>query len=338
MTMTYRDMIAKAALLDRSDRVMDAARLYEQALEQPDMPGSLGLEIRHDLARCYLFMGKFTEAITEFSQIHVATRHDPAHDALSYRALFEELQTIRIMKDVSDGQFDAHDEHEHLIEDGLQWLDSIGKWNWRAPLLIEKAKMYAQQHRYALALDSAEEAFAAAKRNRFTGPSFALGSYASFLIRYASELGRYDRAMEVIAEMEHEYMGIYTRIQFMTEKNRVLRDMERPHLQEAVDGARTIGALLKEVQSPKNIIEAYTEMVKTFMKAGAVHDAEETMDRMVTFALGHTLGYHDFLCRSARRSLKEAGQWLQPRAGDTAQKLHARIQEWMNALDHALPP
>lgn len=138
--------------------------LFERALRATDGSEEERLRAKYWLSKCFLMLGRNTEALALFREVYV-TAQDHADHELAYRSFFNQIDALRCIQKIEGTETSANlTRRLELIEEGLLWLHDIGRETWRAPILWQQSWALGSLGKVDRALDVAEEAYRVQKQ------------------------------------------------------------------------------------------------------------------------------------------------------------------------------
>jgi tetratricopeptide (TPR) repeat protein len=206
----------------------------------------------------------------------------------------------------------------------------------KAPFLTELAIVYFYQEDFERALDTAEEGYALAK----VKPTIiALQYHAMIAARYARNVGNYQRALEILDEIENlyriknMYLSSYSQVQLMTERLRLLYELKPQRIQEAVEISRNILHLLSGISTTRALVEAYCETGKTYLYAKMYDKSLDALKKVQEIGLNNNNGYHKkFLLRKGRECYQDCLTIIKTDPDLSASNIHLQISRWLDEI------
>ncbi|HUU75072.1 MAG TPA: tetratricopeptide repeat protein [Methanoregulaceae archaeon] len=247
----------------------DAATLYEQAMNTSNISPEKRLMAKYSLASSLFVAGFYKEAITLFGEIYSGYPDDHQNLYYAFNAYERAIHVFVYLYTIDPDACDL-DRMLVSVEDGLRWSSDCGNKRWRHVLLLDKSDILAFQGRCSDALDVAEEAYAMKKG---AGGGYYAASYIENISRFARKLGYFDRAQQVIDELDPSRNDNYAMVLGLTEQLRLFMDISPFQEARALETAKWIMRHAGEVQAPKRMFDAFGMCVLTFIRCMAYDDA-----------------------------------------------------------------
>ena len=310
---TYRDLYR---LLYNASRFGDAAILFRRAMEVQDTSTPTDILAKFWLGNSLKLIGDYREAIVCLSEVYADCKDEPED---SYHAMHSLAWIINCFLNLYNVDESYCDLGEVLVMSDrvLEEIDNRDMNHLRSQLLLDRATMLTLLGRYEEALEEAEEAYLAKKRY-ISG--YYQGAYLRIIAHNARKLGDTDRAREVLDEYRSFLNDAYTSIFVLAEKIRLAHAVAPPDLPRAVDDARCMRVLGRDVQSHKAIRENYGDAGYTFVATDLLPEALETF-RILGDAWKEPPLQRTYLKQEADALITRTLDILGPSGGEPAREL-----------------
>jgi tetratricopeptide (TPR) repeat protein len=320
-----------------------AEKTYKEAAMLAEQLNDLSLMIktRESLAFSQRIQGKYKEALSLYTWLI-----ETAFSANSSYELTESDMSI-----IADGFMDFIEVGSHLphmtvdkldqvIDQGLRWLEHIGKKDWKGGFHLQRGLIRKKQNRQKDALEEMEIALAC--RRRYGGrPGYALSSYLIDSADLLSEMENSDKAKQY-------YQQIIEGSQFDSEdRQKAWRGLAQLAIQqqkydEAENLAQKSVNLAREIESPRPMVNALNVLAEIYLLKGALDLAVNAKIQVWRYVRQYKEVcdlyelYRDFgkiRLQQARQSsphqrIPKAQQWLQ-----RAMPLALRLDRQVNSTD-----
>jgi len=329
------DLYHQARDLYEASRFADAAVLYERALQAHGSTEENRLRAKFWLGDCFRLLGRYPEALAHYDDVYASVRDRKEFHELAYYSYSFQIIVLRLIQE-------AEETNEHpvnltrrleLVEKGLHWLHDIGHEEWRHTLLYEQAFALASLDNTERALDTAEEAYRTCEK--FGGPGFNLGVYATQIAMFARYLDHHQRALQVLDELGGG-VTTCTGIQMTIERIRLLRAVQPPQLIQALEAARRLAAEAKNIQRPRVKLFAYGEVVHSTLAVGSFHDASDALRVVSQIALKDETFDRPFLLREAKDIFRETKEAMLGNEDGEARRIYRSVSKWLRETKQAL--
>ena len=247
----------------------DAATWYERAMNTSSISPEQRLMAKHSLASSLFVAGVYKEAITLFGEIYSEYRDDPHQLYYAFSAYERAIHVFVYLYTINPTACDL-DRMLISVEDGIRWSSDCGKKSWRHTLLLDKSDILAYKDRCSEAFDIAEDAYAVKKAE---GGGYYPAHYIENISRFARKLGYFERAQQVLNELNPSRNDNYAMTVGFTEQLRLFNDISPFPEGKALETAKRIIRLAGGVQSPKRMFDAYGMCGLTFIRCRAYDDA-----------------------------------------------------------------
>lgn len=325
--------LAKRVYFDEH-RHADAAALFTRALQATGGGEEERFRAKKYLSNCYLELGRYTEALASFGELYVATKDRPRFHDIAVYSFSSQIEVWQYIHE-SEGQTEANAKKRlELVEEGLRWLQDIGKERWRYALLYHRAVALESLGKLEQALDTAEEVYRGASFGE--GVGYTQAGYAWLVARYLRQLGNYKRAQEVLNEMEGKYMDPYSRMLVLTERVRLLRSTKPPKVTEALDMARQMIPRAEQIQEVRYTLFAYIEVAYTAIDVQSYMEARNALNQIYKIAIDNETVARPFLLREAQKSFRKVQDMLAKNENKVDQTLRQNLLEWLEEIEEAL--
>ncbi len=269
---TYRNLYREGRLLYNASRFGDAATLFRRAMEVQDTSAPKDIHAKFWLGNSLKLIGDYREAIVCLGEVYVDCKDDPGDSYYAMHSLAWIINCFLNLYNVDEAYCDLEEVlalSERVLEEiALRDMNHI-----RSTLLLDRATMLTLLGRHEEALGEAEEAYLAKKRY-ISG--YYQGAYLRIIAHNARKLGDVNRAREVLDEYNSFRNDAYTSIFVLAEKIRLAHAVAPSDLPQAVNDARCMRILGRDVQSHKAIRENYGDAGYTFVAAGLLPEAYGT--------------------------------------------------------------
>ena len=339
---------------EQHDDMTGAAHYYERALQRSDGSKAQHLSVRHNLGRSYIFLGK-EEATATLNEVIEATENiDSIKNIfdfiemfeIGYRSRYDQVLNFRAVMESEPRAVEKNDILAFIKKDCFNWLAKYDHRlqeylectsdDMKAPFLTELAIVYFYQGEFEKALDTAEEGYSLAKEK----PTIiALQYHAMIAARYARKVGNYQRALEILDEIENlyrvkdKYMPPYSQVQLLTERLRLLLELKPQKIQEAVEISQNILHLLNGITTTRALVEAYCETGKTYLCAKKYDKSLATLQKVQEIGLKNTNGYHKkFLLRKGRECYQDCLSIFEADPDSSSHHVHHQISRWLDEI------
>jgi tetratricopeptide (TPR) repeat protein len=300
----FDELIAQADSLREAGLYADALRLYERALRGSGGGNRERLWARNWAGVCLRLAGRYPEALIRMGELYLETYNQAETYELAFRSLLEQLESISALQRSNDTATDENlKKRLDMVEEGLRWLRDIGKETWRPALLSNRAETLLVLGESEQALDAAEEAYRVAKQ--FNPPGFPLGYLAKEVARIASWLGRHNRAIEVLEEMNGREIDGLSQLGIAIERVRTLGRMGPDTASEALLAARDLTRLADQIQTEFNRQLCYIELAKAAVAASSLAEARDALGVVHDMALASQTGDRAAMLRESRDLFEE---------------------------------
>jgi tetratricopeptide (TPR) repeat protein len=278
----------------------DALRFYERAFKAAGGSEVERLWVRYWMGDCLEVLGRYSEALTWLGELYVETRNRPEMYELAFRALFVQVEAFRHLQR-SEGIETEENLHKRLevIDEGRRWLRDIGRETWRPALLLARADALESLGDLEGALDAAEEAFRVQKD--FDPPGFSLGNHATSVARFARQLKRYDRALEMLDEMNGRTANPLDALGVEVELVRTLKAMGPSRRSEALHAARRLQRIADQLQSNYDKLLGYAELAEAAAAANSLEESRSALTVVWRLAAAEQSGDRGTMLREASR-------------------------------------
>ena len=339
---------------EQHDDMTGAVHYYERALQRSDGSKAQHLSVRHNLGRSYIFLGK-EEATATLNEVIEATENiDSIKNIfdfiemfeIGYRSRYDQVLNFRAVMESEPRAVEKNDILAFIKKDCFNWLAKYdGRLqeylectsdDMKAPFLTELAIVYFYQGEFEKALDTAEEGYSLAKEK----PTIiALQYHAMIAARYARNAGNYQRALEILDEIENlyrvkdKYMSPYSQVQLLTERLRLLLELKPQKIQEAVEISRNIVHLLNGITTTRALVEAYCETGKTYVYAKMYDKSFDALQKVREISLKNTNGYHKkFLLRKGCECYKDCLSIIEANPDSSTSHVYQQISRWLGEI------
>ena len=339
---------------EQHDDMAGAAHYYEWALQRLDGSTAQKLSVKHNLGRSYIFLGKEEATVTLNEVIEATENIDSIKNIfdfiemfeIGYRSRYDQVLNFRAVMESEPRAVEKNDILTFIKKDCYNWLAkydhrlqeylSYTSNDMKAPFLTELAIVYFYQEDFERALDTAEEGYALAK----VKPTIiALQYHAMIAARYARNVGNYQRALEILDEIENlyriknMYLSSYSQVQLMTERLRLLYELKPQRIQEAVEISRNILHLLSGISTTRALVEAYCETGKTYLYAKMYDKSLDALKKVQEIGLNNNNGYHKkFLLRKGRECYQDCLTIIKTDPDLSASNIHLQISRWLDEI------
>jgi hypothetical protein len=227
---------------------------------------------------------------------------------------------------------------QSLIDEGLHWLESIGKQAWRSGIALHQAEVHECIGEYDKALRLAEEAYQLVKQPHGRC-GYHLVDHAVCVARCAVLAGFHARALEVLGEIPESDLCYAARRRVLIERARILRQTKPPRPVEALDAARASAGLSSMGTNTRVRLLIHTELGLCGVAAGSLFEAGDALGLAYALALVDKTDDRRFLLREVLKSLETAlGQMprLSLQTGDVGQVTPLPFSHLTTDLVHKL--
>jgi len=284
-TEEYDSLRSEAERYYRQSAFHVAATLYEWAMS---VRGASPLQLvaaRYRRAQCLSVMGDGEEAILLYMEIFANYKDDPMtadYAFLSYNASINEF--LYLCRD--DESPYTPETLLEMIEEGLEWLKDGDLPYLRPSMLLTRARILHYIGRTGDALGVAEDAYHAA---RHQGTGYYQGIHIKYIIRFARILGDFERAEDVLRDLDPAQNDPYSYACARLEHLRLINAMSPVQVLRAYAVFQEILAHVPEEDHDGLAVEAYGEMGYTYLLSGSSEKAAEMFRTMKDHAW-HTQG------------------------------------------------
>ena len=334
----FNALSKQAHKLRVAGRTAEALALFEKASRAKGGSDFDRLSVTLSISECCLFLGETLRAIELQRELYRECVHRPAFQEIAFRGLF-----LLVHSAVQHhwGEFSPAQGKGllKLVDNGLRWLKEIGKEKWRPALLRVRSQVFEEMKNIKGALADSEEAFRGAKE--FHPPGFLPGFYAAAISRYARLLGNFQRAAEVLAEVENLSTDPIELYSILLERARLLRALGKDRAVDALETARQLRQLADEIESPVDKVLAYGELAVCAAKARSPFETTPALTLLLSVALDNHGGVRGRLLHDTHTYLNLVSTELESTKTAQATVLKANILAWkaeVEAATKALPP
>ncbi len=290
------------------------------------------MRARYYLAECYRHSGELIKSLTILGEIYVATKSKPELFALANESYCYYIRNLIQIQKVEDEMTEERlSRIMEIIQEGLQWLLDIGKYECRGLLLINLADVLWSLGKKDQALVVSEEAYRLKLKDPDNQPA-SFGSFASELAKYARLLGYYDRSLQVLKEIEeHSHRYHYDQYYILNQLGLTFLEMEPPKLMEATDVARRLVRIMRDCEAAPSSNIAYYETVSCIFIANQLYqEASESLHKIHELALRDESFLRPCVLRMAKNAFHRSYGYLNIEGDRFAEwHLHQELEEWM---------
>jgi tetratricopeptide (TPR) repeat protein len=332
----FDTLYRQAGELRNMSRHQDAATFYERALRAPGGTEADRCWAKFWLADSLSILGRPPEALAHYGELYAATKNRVEFHELAYRAFHNQIQELWLVQQNLGTRTEVANVNKRLelIAEGLAWLRDIGREEWRHALLWERAEALDDAGDLEQALDIAEEAYRISQEAR-TGPGYVLEGYARQVARLARRCGRPEHALQVLDDIAGNYTSPRSEVIGLEEYVRVLRAFDPPRLAEAIDVARRLARLSREIQAPLSTLLAHDLIADCAIAAQSFAEALEALRTVRQIALDDVSFERAYLLRQAQNALRRAQRALADHDDTEAQTLSQTLETWLEELQQA---
>jgi tetratricopeptide (TPR) repeat protein len=308
-----------------SSRFQDAANLFERALHAKGGTTKQRLDAKYGLCDCLRMLGRYTEAIAYLGELYIEAL-DQSDYEYAYHALYQKIDTIRCIEESQERETPKNLKRRlKMIEDGLQWLKDIGREEWRHALLYNKAYVLWSLGKREDALDTAEEGYAMYKKH---DPGYQLSVYARQVIDYAISLEQYQRAKQILDEMEGINERPHQRVRLLCQKACLLRKTGK--YIEALEVARRAIEHVNLLQTPREKLHSYMELTKCAIAVDSFSEALDAMKIIQEIIKQNDTIDKPYLIRNAKSLFREVKEILNAKENKSITK---KLLEWLDKIE-----
>ncbi len=272
----YAALRREAERYYRQSAFEEAATLYAKAMNVEGASTTQQVAARYWRARCLSVLGEVEEAILLYTEIFTNYKDDPLNADfafLSYNAFINEFLYLC-------GEDESPYTPETLlemIEEGLEWLKDGDLPYLRPSMLLTKARILHHLDRKGDALMVAEDAYHASRQQ---GTGYYPAVHIRYIIRFARILGDFERAEDVLEDLDPAYNDPYTYACARLEHLRLVNAMSPVQVLRAYAVFQEILAHVPGEDHDGIAVEAYGEMGYTYLLSGSFGKAGEMFRTM----------------------------------------------------------
>lgn len=341
--MNEPDNQVNAHTLRNAGRYQDAARIIRRRLQRRSAGAREDPEDVLQMGMSLMFLGRLSEAMACFGEVHVATRDRPRTHGLAVRSLRYHINVLQRLHDADPPEQAPSNAQQQLqvIEEGLRWIEAVGLGSWRAGFLYHKAQAHLSQGAPEQALDAAETSLRLA-RGGGDRSEYRLVDHATLVARCARAAGRLERSLDVLRDIDGYTQGQTDTVRIVLERARTLRAMTPPRVVEAVEAARRAARTARDMQAPREALFAFEELAFNAVAVGSLAEAAEALRQVYRIAEGNDTEDRRFLLRRAVSCFDEVvgalDKFTAPEATDLREQAVQQQRELRVLLDQCDRP
>lgn len=326
---SFEELYQLAKQFRESSRFQDAADFYYRALHTNGVTAKQRLWVKFGLSDSLRMTGRHIEAITYLGELYIDAMNQSDLE-YAYDALYMKIDTIRCIEESQGTETPENfDRRLKMIEDGLQWLKDIGRYEWRHALLYNKAYVLWSLGNRKDAMDAAEEGYSIW---RYPHPSkWERTVHARQLIDYAMSLGQYKRAAVVLDEMENINERPHQRVRLLWAKARLLRKTLENI--EALEVARRAAEQVNLLQTPRENLYAYIELTKCAIASDSFSEALAAIKNVHEIAIKNQTIDRPYLVRNAQKTFEKVKDILNNKGNTSVKNIaYKELLDWIEKI------
>jgi tetratricopeptide (TPR) repeat protein len=328
-------LLLSAKTLEAAERHADASEQYDRALRANNGDEEQRLRTQCDLGHCLIMSGRHAEALANVGEAYASGLGNSDTLIHVFRAFYLQMESLYRLHEIHNGDSEAGlTRLKSLLEEGLVWLVDINRPGWRCTLLFLKAKILWKLGQRARAFELSEIAFR--EKEQTDCPGFFVVDHAPQVAKHARLLGYRERALEILTRYEHETLSGISRIRLLAERVRLLEELDPPQISAALDEARRMPALSKEIHRSRDQLIAYGELAVAATLAESFSESYDALERAVDIALNDQTLDKTWLLRKSRSYSRESYDIMKTKPSGSATAAVNYVRKFLAQIDEAL--
>jgi tetratricopeptide (TPR) repeat protein len=328
-------LLVRAKIFEEAQRYADAAEHYDQAIRSGSLNEVVRLDAQLELGHNLIMSGRHAEALANVGEVYSTTRHKSDSPGASFRALYLQIDALYRLQEVYNS--DAEEgllRLRNLVDEGLQWLVDVGKAEWRCTLFFLKSRILWKLGQRDLAYELSE--IALREKERSECPGFCAADHALQVVKHARLLGYRERAKEILDRYENEVLLGLSKIRFLAQKVRLVRESDGSENSASLEQARRMLLMSAEIHRARERLIAHGELAVAAFSADSRREGYDALERTVDLALKDQTLDKKWLLRKSRSYVQEVLDIAGTKNIGSAKSTGPFLRRFIRRLEEAL--